>query len=61
MFYQVILIIFNNLLTNNLTPYSTNFLTGHGPFMAYLERFKKKASATCECGKIGTIDHPYFN
>lgn len=32
----------------NLTPHIARFLTGHGPFMTYLEKIKRVSSNLCE-------------
>lgn len=45
----------------NLTPPTTAFLTGHGPFPKYLKQFKIKRDNKCDCGAEGTPDHAYFN
>lgn len=34
-----------------------HFLTGHGPYPTYLERFNLKDDAYCECGELGTPEH----
>ncbi|GBM20165.1 hypothetical protein AVEN_5689-1 [Araneus ventricosus] len=36
------------------------FLSGHGPFPYYLNRFKKLNSSSCPCGSIGDVDHYVF-
>ncbi|GIY00358.1 RNase H domain-containing protein [Caerostris extrusa] len=33
------------------------FLTGHGPFPSYLNRFNIKETDKCICGDIGSPDH----
>ncbi|GIY03841.1 RNase H domain-containing protein [Caerostris extrusa] len=48
------------------TKMSTNtsinyFVTGHGPFPAYLHRFNVKETDNCLCGEIGTPDHYLFS
>ncbi|XP_035227157.1 uncharacterized protein LOC118199407 [Stegodyphus dumicola] len=39
------------------TSYLTWFLTGHGPFPSYLNRFNLRPSAHCPCGGTGDPDH----
>lgn len=51
-----------NLICNKFLVY---FLTGHGPFLAHLHRFKKKKTFTCPCkivtnGALGDPDHYVF-
>lgn len=43
----------------NLTPSTTAFLTGHGPFPTYLHRFKIARDNLCACGQEGTPQHIY--
>lgn len=44
----------------NLTPPTTAFLTGHGPFMIYLKKYHLKNTDTCRCGEPGTPNHAYY-
>ncbi|GBN69564.1 hypothetical protein AVEN_44601-1 [Araneus ventricosus] len=37
------------------------FITGHGPFPAYLHRFKILNSPNCVCGSLGDADHFAFD
>ncbi|GBM71209.1 hypothetical protein AVEN_119932-1 [Araneus ventricosus] len=43
-----------------LSKYLIFFLSGHGPFPYYLNRFKKLNSSSCPCGSIGDVDHYVF-
>ncbi|GBM94020.1 Putative protein in type-1 retrotransposable element R1DM [Araneus ventricosus] len=45
------------LIKNKILIY---FLSGHGPFPYYLNRFKKLASPLCVCGLVGDADHYTF-
>lgn len=36
------------------SPGLVQYLTGHGPYPAYLSRFNLRENDQCECGKIGT-------
>ncbi len=52
--------VYHRLHLRELTPdfITTQFLTGHGKFNAYLYRFKVKTSPECECGNPEqTIEH----
>ncbi|GBL84342.1 hypothetical protein AVEN_43761-1, partial [Araneus ventricosus] len=48
-----------NLLTHNR--YLLFFISGHGPFPAYLFRFKILNSPNCICGGLGDPDHFVFD
>ncbi|GBM75963.1 hypothetical protein AVEN_230493-1 [Araneus ventricosus] len=48
-----------NLLTHNR--YLVFFISGHGPFPAYLFRFKILNSPNCICGGLGDPDHFVFD
>ncbi|GBM00389.1 hypothetical protein AVEN_179205-1 [Araneus ventricosus] len=37
------------------------FLSGHGPFPAYLHRFHLLNSPSCSCGQVGDSDHYIFD
>ncbi|XP_054713432.1 uncharacterized protein LOC129222894 [Uloborus diversus] len=39
----------------------TLLVTGHGPFPAYLSRFKIIPSPNCACGLVGTPDHYLYS
>lgn len=39
------------------SPAVNAFLTGHGPFLSYLERFRILNSSQCSCGEEGTAIH----
>ncbi|KAG5866170.1 hypothetical protein JTB14_031022 [Gonioctena quinquepunctata] len=41
----------------NPTPGLVHFLTGHGPYPKYLNRFNLKDNSLCECGEEGTPEH----
>ncbi|GBM34618.1 hypothetical protein AVEN_212327-1 [Araneus ventricosus] len=43
-----------------LSKYLIFFLSGHGPFPYYLNRFKKLNSSLCPCGSIEDVDHYAF-
>ena len=43
-----------------LTPSTTAFLTGHGPFKAHLNRFNRSSTQDCVCGRQATADHYYY-
>lgn len=43
-----------------LTPFTTVFLTGHGPFGAYLFKFKRTPFPLCEFSDVSDASH-YFN
>lgn len=40
---------------------STSFLTGHGPYPAYLHGFHLRRTPTCPCGEEETAPHYYFD
>lgn len=44
-----------------LNRFVTAFLTGHGPFRAYLHRFHIKDDYNCECGAAATPEHFYYH
>ncbi|GBM02891.1 hypothetical protein AVEN_52062-1 [Araneus ventricosus] len=46
------------LINNKILIY---FLSGHGPFPAYLYRFKKLNSPLCVCGQVGDAEHYTFD
>ncbi|KAG5864212.1 hypothetical protein JTB14_010020 [Gonioctena quinquepunctata] len=41
----------------NPTSGLVHFLTGHGPYPQYLNRFNLKDNSLCECGEEGTPEH----
>ncbi|GBL78548.1 hypothetical protein AVEN_62167-1 [Araneus ventricosus] len=47
------------LLTHNR--YLLFFISGHGPFPAYLQRFNNLESTNCVCGGLGDPDHFAFD
>lgn len=51
----------NKVKTNRLirNKYLTLFLTGHGPFLTHLKRFKKVNDDICEC-KAGIVDPDHY-
>lgn len=53
----------NNVNTTRLSgnKYVNAFLTNHGPFIQYLNRFHLNESEICCCGQIGNAYHYLFN
>jgi ribonuclease HI len=51
------------VIPEHFTPfprYATYFITGHGPFQSYLNRFNLKTDPNCQCGFPETPDHILF-
>lgn len=44
-----------------LSPSTTAFLTGHGPFRKYLNYYKISRTDVCECGDLGSPEHYYYS
>ncbi|XP_035230092.1 uncharacterized protein LOC118202041 [Stegodyphus dumicola] len=38
-------------------PHLTRYISGHGPFPLYFERFKISDSSFCTCGELGSPEH----
>ncbi|KFM77633.1 Retrovirus-related Pol polyprotein from type-1 retrotransposable element R1, partial [Stegodyphus mimosarum] len=46
---------------NSCSSHLTQYLTGHGPYMSYLHRFRLRDSDQCICGSTGDPDHYVFD
>lgn len=44
-----------------LSPPVSAFLSGHGPFAAYLNYYRRSRTDRCACGERGDSEHYYYN